>query len=126
MSMKFTPAASMRTSACPLAGLGVGSSTSFITSGPPGLSIRIARMGAFTPRRGRSVKGVDHESRIHLDIEADDLEAEVNRLEALGAKRIGFLKRWWVMEAPTGQRFCVVNPQRGPLQGRANEWADSD
>jgi len=26
------------------------------------------------------------------------------------------------LEAPTGQRFCVVNPQRGPLQGRANEW----
>jgi hypothetical protein len=68
------------------------------------------------------VQRVDHESRIHLDIEADDLEAEVKRLEGLGAKRIGFVKRWWVMEAPTGQRFCVVNPQRGPLQGRANEW----
>ena len=65
---------------------------------------------------------VDHESRIHLDIEADDLEAEVKRLEALGAKRIGFVKRWWVMEAPTGQRFCVVNPQRGPLDGKGNTW----
>jgi predicted enzyme related to lactoylglutathione lyase len=65
---------------------------------------------------------VDHDSRIHLDIESDDLEAEVKRLEALGAKRIAFVKRWWVLEAPTGQRFCVVNPQRGPLQGRANEW----
>lgn len=68
------------------------------------------------------VQRVDHESRIHLDIEADDLKAEVKRLEALGAKRIAFVKRWWVLEAPTGQRFCVVNPQRGPLQGRANEW----
>jgi predicted enzyme related to lactoylglutathione lyase len=64
---------------------------------------------------------VGHESRIHLDIETDDLEAEVKRLEALGAKRVGFVKRWWVMEAPTGQRFCVVNPQRGPLTN-ANEW----
>jgi predicted enzyme related to lactoylglutathione lyase len=63
---------------------------------------------------------VDHDSRIHLDIEADDLEAEAKRLEALGAKRIGFVKRWWVMEAPTGQRFCIVNPQRGPLTG--NVW----
>lgn len=68
------------------------------------------------------IQKVEHPSRIHLDIEADDLEAEVRRLEALGAKRIGFVKRWWVMEAPTGQRFCVVNPQRGPLEGRANEW----
>jgi len=64
---------------------------------------------------------VDHDSRIHLDIEADDLEAEVKRLEALGAKRIKFVKRWWVLEAPTGQRFCVVNPQRGPLD-KANSW----
>ena len=65
---------------------------------------------------------VEHDSRIHLDIESDDLEAEVKRLEALGAKRVGFVKRWWVMEAPTGQRFCVVNPQRGPLGERSNRW----
>jgi predicted enzyme related to lactoylglutathione lyase len=67
---------------------------------------------------------VDHPSRIHLDIESDDIEAEVKRLEGLGAKRVAFVKRWWVMEAPTGQRFCVVRPQRGPLEGRANEWSD--
>ncbi|WP_394825787.1 VOC family protein [Pendulispora albinea] len=65
---------------------------------------------------------VEHESRIHLDIETDDLEAEVTRLESLGAKRISFIKRWWVMEAPTGQRFCVVNRERGPLLERANTW----
>jgi glyoxalase superfamily protein len=65
---------------------------------------------------------VTHESRIHLDIESDDLEAEVRRLEALGARRVGFVKRWWVLEAPTGQRFCVVNPQRGPLDETANHW----
>src|SRR5207237_9682068 len=65
---------------------------------------------------------VTHPSRIHLDIESDDLEAEVRRLEALGAKRVAFVKRWWVLEAPTGQRFCVVNPQRGPLGPDATEW----
>ena len=70
------------------------------------------------------VQKVEHDSRIHLDIEADDLEAEVARLEALGARRIRFLKRWWLMQAPTGQVFCVVNPQRGPLTDKpnANEW----
>jgi hypothetical protein len=67
------------------------------------------------------VQKVDHPSRIHLDIEANDLDAEVSRLERLGARRVGFVKRWWVLEAPTGQRFCVVRPQRGPLD-RANEW----
>jgi hypothetical protein len=64
---------------------------------------------------------VTHESRIHLDIESDDLLAEVERLEKLGAKRIGFVRHWWVMEAPTGQRFCIVNPQRGPIED-GNEW----
>lgn len=68
------------------------------------------------------IQQVEHESRIHLDIESDDLDAEVERLEALGARRIAYVKRWWVMEAPTGQRFCVVRPQRGPLEGRANVW----
>ena len=62
------------------------------------------------------VQKVEHPSRVHLDIETDDLDAEAARLEALGAKRIGFVKRWWVMEAPTGQRFCIVrmkHPERG-------------
>jgi predicted enzyme related to lactoylglutathione lyase len=67
---------------------------------------------------------VEHDGRIHLDIESDDLEAEVARLEKLGAKRIKFLKRWWLMQAPTGQVFCVINPQRGPLADKpnANQW----
>jgi predicted enzyme related to lactoylglutathione lyase len=68
------------------------------------------------------VQTVSHPSRVHLDIETDDLDAEVARLEALGAKRVGFVKRWWVMEAPTGQRFCVVR-MRDPDSGSApNHW----
>lgn len=62
------------------------------------------------------VQKVAHPSRVHLDIEADDVDAEADRLEKLGAKKIAFVKRWWVMEAPTGQRFCVVkmhHPERG-------------
>ena len=54
------------------------------------------------------VQKVDHPSRVHLDIETDDIDAEVARLEALGATRVAFVKRWWVMQAHDGQRFCVV------------------
>ena len=54
--------------------------------------------------------------------ETDDVEAEVSRLEELGAKRIAQVKRWWVMEAPTGQRFCVVRPQRADFEVGANVW----
>jgi hypothetical protein len=54
------------------------------------------------------VQSVPHPSRVHLDIEADDVEAEVKRLEQLGARRVEQIRTWQVMEAPTGQRFCVV------------------
>lgn len=65
---------------------------------------------------------VDHDARIHLDIETDDLDAEVARLEALGATRVAFVKRWWVMQAPTGHRFCVVRKQRAEFGPHLNHW----
>lgn len=65
---------------------------------------------------------VDHPSRIHLDIESDDIDAEVARLEALGARRVEKIQTWWVMEAPSGHRFCVVRPQRGDEMPGANRW----
>ena len=68
---------------------------------------------------------VEHESRVHLDIETDDLEAEAQRLEALGATRIAFVReRWWVMQAPTGHRFCVVRRQREAFGPHLNRWPD--
>jgi predicted enzyme related to lactoylglutathione lyase len=68
------------------------------------------------------VQQVDHPSRGHLDIETDDIEAEVRRLEALGAKRVEQFPRWWVMQAPTGQRFCVVRPQNAGFERKAKSW----
>ena len=65
---------------------------------------------------------VDHAARMHLDIETDDIDAEVKRLEALGAKRVEFIQRWWVMEAPTGHRFCVIRKQRAQFGPHVNEW----
>jgi predicted enzyme related to lactoylglutathione lyase len=70
------------------------------------------------------VQAVSHASRVHADIETDDIEAEVRRLETLGARRVAWVKRWWVMEAPTGQRFCVVRPQRSDFDAHANVWDD--
>jgi hypothetical protein len=64
------------------------------------------------------VQRVSHPSRVHLDIESDDVDAEVARLERLGARRVEKIKTWWVMEAPTGQRFCVVRAKQD-LQDRA-------
>ncbi len=68
------------------------------------------------------VQAVNHPSRVHLDIESDDVEAEAARLESLGAKRIQKVHTWWVMEAPTGQRFCVVRAKAADFKEKANRW----
>jgi predicted enzyme related to lactoylglutathione lyase len=68
------------------------------------------------------VQSVEHGSRVHLDIETDDIEAEVRRLEALGARRAERFPRWQVMEAPTGQRFCVVQKSNPLFDQRATQW----
>ena len=68
------------------------------------------------------VQKVEHPSRVHLDIETDDIEAEVRRLEGLGAKRVQAVETWWVMQAPTGQRFCVVRAESTDFERRASTW----
>ncbi|MDQ2971834.1 MAG: VOC family protein [Rhodanobacteraceae bacterium] len=66
---------------------------------------------------------VEHDAHVHLDIETDDLDAEVARLEKLGAKRIAVVRdRWWVMQAPSGHRFCVVRKQRDAFGPHLNRW----
>ena len=57
---------------------------------------------------GRRVK----RNRVHLDLRADDQTAEVERLEALGARRIDIGQgdvTWVVMEDPEGNEFCVLS-----------------
>ncbi|SEK38814.1 hypothetical protein SAMN05428989_0025 [Pseudoxanthomonas sp. GM95] len=69
------------------------------------------------------VQKVEHPSRVHLDIETDDIAAEVARLEALGARRVQQVReRWWVMEAPTGHRFCVVPMRETETGTPPNRW----
>lgn len=69
------------------------------------------------------VQSVAHPSRVHLDIEADDIEAEVNRLEKLGATKVTEVESWCVMQAPTGQRFCVVRKTSTHFEDRARQWS---
>jgi hypothetical protein len=68
------------------------------------------------------IQRVTHESRVHVDIESDDIPAEVARLEQLGAVVVEQLARWVVMRSPTGQRFCVVRVQRPGFPKNANRW----
>jgi hypothetical protein len=50
-------------------------------------------------------------NRVHLDLRPDDRDAEVGRVEALGARRvdIGQGERSWVVLAdPEGNEFCIL------------------
>lgn len=59
---------------------------------------------------------------VHFDIETDDVEAEVARLEKLGARVKSRIRRHVVMEAPSGHAFCVVPVRRGDFATGAIEW----
>jgi predicted enzyme related to lactoylglutathione lyase len=66
-----------------------------------GFHLEVQRTGTGTPPRW------------HVDIETDDIPAEVARLEALGAKRHADMGRFWQMTDPAGLVFCVVGVWTG-------------
>ncbi|GAA4262619.1 hypothetical protein GCM10022255_100000 [Dactylosporangium darangshiense] len=66
----------------------------------------------------------DGAPRVHLDFHTDDLDAEVARLEALGATRESRAENWQVMRDPAGLVFCVVRDRPGTLsEANATRWA---
>jgi hypothetical protein len=73
-----------------------------------GFHLEVQRTGEGTPPRW------------HVDVESDDIEAEVVRLEALGARRHRFVAegRFWQLTDPAGLVFCVVGVQTGEEFGR--------
>jgi hypothetical protein len=61
--------------------------------------------------------------RVHLDIHTDDVDAEVARLERLGAERVQQVATWWVMRDPAGLVFCVLPVSAGSLNDdNAQRW----
>jgi hypothetical protein len=88
-----------------------------------------AEFGEVTPGWQFMVQrlGGDDPARLHLDIETDDVEAEVRRLEALGAERVEQVKTWWIMRDPAGLRFCVVRVQSPEaFEAGATKWPDRE
>ena len=66
-------------------------------------------------------------NRMHLDVDAVDIEAEADRLEALGATRVrpGPIRehatRWIVMADPEGNELCVCDAVHQPDLGQLAE-----
>ncbi|RKN04153.1 VOC family protein [Streptomyces radicis] len=71
-----------------------------------------------------AVQAVDDAPRMHLDIETDDLEAETERLVALGAERVSRWQECQVLRAPGGHLLCVLPVETDPedFRERANVW----
>lgn len=68
---------------------------------------------------------VDTDPGYHVDIESDDINAEADRLEAGGARRKYRIKRWWVLEDPSGNAFCVIRPESEGFPRGAKRWEDA-
>lgn len=60
--------------------------------------------------------------RVHLDIETDDVEAEVARLEGLGARRLRQEGDVWQLLDPGGVVFCVVPVENPDFDRYAVTW----
>jgi len=61
-----------------------------------------------------------HKERMHLDLETDDVEAEVRRLETLGATRYDQQQErgydFWVLRDPWANEFCVLQINSRPAR----------
>ena len=66
---------------------------------------------------------------MHLDLEADDVEAEVRRLEALGATRYDHQQErgydFWVLRDPWANEFCVLQINFPDLLALRPAWPDA-
>ena len=78
---------------------------------------------ALTDPAARCVVGLqdigDDAARYHVDIESDDVEAEVARLVSLGATVQFRHRSWVVLHDPVGLPLCVVPPDTPDFDERA-------
>lgn len=84
----------------------------------PAPSQFFASIGRSTPGSGPTMmfiavpEGKTSKNRVHLDLEADDREAEVARLVELGATVVHdkdeWGTRWTTLTDPEGNEFCIA------------------
>ena len=86
----------------------------------PDSSVRILLQRTDDPKTGKE--------RMHLDFETDDVEAEVQRLEALGATRWDHQQErgydFWVLRDPWANEFCVLQINFPELLAQRRTWTD--
>lgn len=68
-------------------------------------------LSSFEPPSGTAyvhLQRVDGGPRVHLDVEADDPAAMIDRALGLGAEDVGAQERWRTLRSPGGLPFCVL------------------
>jgi Glyoxalase-like domain len=81
----------------------------------------IGKIGSVAVESQRTGAGTP--ARVHLDIESDDVPAEVARVLALGATVLENRGEYVILEDPGGLVFCVVPIQTGDdFERDAHTW----
>jgi hypothetical protein len=107
-----TPAAQQSTSAA-FWSAALGTPVEHVPDEPQFRSLPGAVPGLVT-----AVQAIDGDARYHVDIETDDVEAEVARLVGLGATHETTWQGCHVMRAPGGHLLCVI-----PVHSDPDEFA---
>lgn len=90
----------------------------------PSSNQRYVTLGRIDGPLNIRLQKVEQDPGYHLDIETDELKSEVARLEAEGGRRKYYIQRWWVMEDPAGNAFCVIRPESKEFPRHAHQWGD--
>jgi len=88
----------------------------------PGKNQRYVTLGTIETPLVIQMQRVTSHPGYHLDIESDDVAAEVSRLERNGARNTRRVKRWYVSQDPSGNAFCVIRPQSDEFLRYAKRW----
>lgn len=88
----------------------------------PAAGQRYVTLGAIDGPLFVRLQRVERDPGFHLDVETDNLRAERARLEAAGGNTKYRVRRWWVMEDPSGNPFCIIRPESQDFPDNANEW----
>ncbi|WP_405063638.1 glyoxalase/bleomycin resistance/dioxygenase family protein [Kribbella sp. NBC_01505] len=72
-----------------------------------------------------AIQSIEDESRYHLDIETDDVPAEVARLTGLGAVEVSSWQGCHTLRAPGGHLLCVipVHSDLAVFEQQATVWS---
>jgi hypothetical protein len=72
-----------------------------------------------------AVQAIDGQARYHVDIETDDVDAEVDRLVTLGAAHHSSWQGCRTLRAPGGHLLCVIPLHSDPddFARKARTWA---